>query len=498
MAKKSKKAKIIKFDPKDTAAIEKKPRTQPPWLYESENGKEHIFIPKLGQYILHKNKLMLVNTQGKETLYAYDQNRGVWSVKPQRYINHLVQSLLEKTNPKFWNRSNENAAVQYCLSQLSNGEHTYENTFGQEPKILFNFLDGVYDWSTMKLRRPQPDDYLTSQANYMLHPASLSIFGEPKPANPTRTDQAFKQWFGENAQTMKEFIGYCFYPSYEPIQAIVILKGKGGDGKSSFANYLASLIGVNLTSGVSLKDLASQQEKNFSLGELAGKYLNVSAELSDTNHKLLDTATLKALSGNDRINMPVKNQPDRIATSYAKLLILTNELVSFRDTSKGWRRRLFIIDFHSINLTAKEWKAMKKQLLEERGIFVQECIHLAKKAIDKGELTKTPSIRKNVNEWLIENDPIQQFLDECCQIDARSSEDKTFIYDNYKIWCKESGYFPKAKGQFTRALKDKGIKDKRTTISVGGKKEDKNLYLGIKYIGWVSPKDYSDLTRTFN
>ncbi|MDB6255191.1 DUF5906 domain-containing protein, partial [Lactobacillus amylovorus] len=210
---------------------------------------------------------------------------------------------------------------------------------------------------------------------------------------------------------MKEFIGYCFYPSYEPIQCIFILKGDGGDGKSKFSNFLKDLLGKESVSHIGLKDLASNKENNFKLSELFHKNLNISAELKDTPENL-NTAILKQLSGNDSNNSSVKGQKDLDFISYAKLLIHTNELVTFRDTSKGWRRRIFIIDFHSISNFEKtiDWSKIEK----EYGAFVYQCILLANEAIKRKALTSTDSILNNRNEWIHSNDPLQSFIDECC------------------------------------------------------------------------------------
>ena len=67
------------------------------------------------------------------------------------------------------------------------------------------------------------------------------------------------------------------------------------------------------------------------------------------------------------------------------------------DTAKSWGRRVVVVDFNSI----KDYKNLDwNKINEERGAFAYKCIHLAKEAIKRGELTSTSSIENKRKKWV--------------------------------------------------------------------------------------------------
>lgn len=92
---------------------------------------------------------------------------------------------------------------------------------------------------------------------------------------------------GENITPIKEFIGYAFYPSYKPIQAFIMIISNGGDGKTTFANYLQKMLGKENVAHVSLENLSDDRSNNFSLSERLGKYLNIHDDISKSFIKTL-------------------------------------------------------------------------------------------------------------------------------------------------------------------------------------------------------------------
>lgn len=435
----------------------------PRWIYFSDKKKEKkkVNVPLLGEEILNNYIFLISENKDKEAFYEYQPATGIYIERPKNYIKTVVHEYLVQY--RVWKQSIELQTYQFILGGLK--RELFINTFGKNPKMIFNFKNGVFDWSTMKLRKHSPNDYFTTSANYDLDMTNSNKAPE--------TNKYFELVFGENAKTMKEFVGYCFYPSYEPIQAIIILLGSGGDGKSTFARYLTNLVDKSNTSNISLKDLASNKENNFKLSELYHKSLNISAELKDTTNNL-NTAIIKQLSGGDNNNASVKGKDDLNFPNYAKLLIHTNELVTFRDTSKGWRRRIFVINFHSIpNFEqAINWQNIK----EEYGAFVYQCIQLANEAIKRKDLTTTNSILKNRSEWIKSNDPLQSFIDECCYKGTKETVNKKDLINAYRNWCFENGYNPLGSQKLKSKLKEKHIYEHDSNFQIADSTKREHIY----------------------
>lgn len=232
-----------------------------------------------------------------------------------------------------------------------------------------------------------------------------------------------------------EFIGYAFYPSYEPIQAFIMIISSGGDGKTTFANYLQRLLGKENVAHVSLENLTDDMSNNFSLSELAGKYLNIHDDISKSFIK--NPAAIKNLTGGGEMNAPVKNKSDITFSNHAKLLFIGNEEPSFSDTSNGFKRRANIVHFNRIENFDQVIDT--KKIEKERGKFVYLCIYLAKKAIANHTLTQTVLITKTRNKWLTDNDQVQQFIDDnYIQVEGKNVNQSS-LYQAYKSWCEDNG-----------------------------------------------------------
>jgi putative DNA primase/helicase len=284
----------------------------------------------------------------------------------------------------------------------------------------------------------------------------------------------------ENITPMMEFIGYMFYPRYEPIQAFLMLIGKGGDGKTTFANYLSNLLVKSNVAHVPIENLTDDKSNNFSLSELYGKWLNIHADISKAF--IRNPSALKNLTGNDDINAPVKNQKDVIFKNHAKLLFIGNEEPSFSDTTEGFRRRVFIMTFNRIDDFKNQFSMDK--IKQERGKFVYTCIYYAKKAMDKGEFTETSSIKTTRNKWLSDNDLVQQFLDDNYIQEEGSKISQDNLYQDYREWSDENGTKTLSSIKFKNELERKGIVRNSKNIRKPDQRRQRIYY----YIG-LAPKN---------
>lgn len=443
----------------------------PSWAYRTKDGEKiKVDYEKLGKLILNENRFIFINNKGKENLYQYHKKGGFWSIEPKGKIKNVIASKLSAVRG-LWSIYTENIIYSYVSSHAKRLQ--LDETFNKPPKLAFNFKNGVFNWDTMQLEKHDPSYYFTSVVDYDLK-TNKNI---PTP----ETEKYFELFFQDASKTMKEAIGYSFYPSYKPIQEFIILYGKGGEGKSWFlSEYLTNLIGENNTSFVQLTELTTNKEVNFKISELQGKYLNISSELKDNEGYGLNTATLKRLTGNDKTSASVKGKNDINMQNYAKLFIATNELVSFSDNSNGFKRRIYIIDTYKINNFEKIIN--KKKLLAERSAFVYKCILLARDAMKRvapsghHEFTKTARIEALANKWFISNDPLQQFIDDCLIIDTNEKTNKRDMWQAYRNWCDDYSYKPLKPGKFKLKLEEKGIdyKAERPSKMVNGKQVKQN------------------------
>ncbi len=450
----------------------------PTWIKFYDDDKPKVIISKLGRTILNEHNFIIVENGTKEDFYEYNEVRGYWELRNIKSIKSVITELLNRHN--VWTDRVARDAFHFVSDSIKRVK--WIDTFGKKHGNYFNFKNGVWDWDAFKLQEHDPKYYFTSCVDYDLvvsdkYPDAQTVINSWKNRDDwLETEKWLALSVGENMQSMMEFIGYIFYPSYEPIQLFVILLSPGGDGKTTLMNHLTTLVGYENTSFVSLIDLADKRPNNFSHSELYNKYLNEYDDIS--NVYIPDTTVLQKLTGGSSITAPVKNRPGVTLFNYAKLLFASNDLPSFSNTTNAFLRRINVIKFFKINNFEQTIDMTKVK--KERGEFVYKCMVLARDAMKRKEIKQTESIIAQRNNWIEDNDPIKQFINEDCTLAATKEVDEQDLYGAYKVWCIKNNFKPVSKTKFKKELENKGIFRSIENKRIDGKKRKRRyFYKGI-------------------
>ena len=450
----------------------------PTWIKFYDDDKPKVIISKLGRTILNEHNFIIVENGNKEDFYEYNEVRGYWELRNIKSIKSVITELLNRHN--VWTDRVARDAFHFVSDSIKRVK--WIDTFGKKHGNYFNFKNGVWDWDAFKLQEHAPKYYFTSCVDYDLvvsdkYPDAQTVINSWKNRdNWLETEKWLALSVGENMQSMMEFIGYIFYPSYEPIQLFVILLSPGGDGKTTLMNHLTTLVGYENTSFVSLIDLADKRPNNFSHSELYNKYLNEYDDIS--NVYIPDTTVLQKLTGGSSITAPVKNRPGVTLFNYAKLLFASNDLPSFSNTTNAFLRRINVIKFFKINNFEQTIDMTKVK--KERGEFVYKCMVLARDAMKRKEIKQTESIIAQRNNWIEDNDPIKQFINEDCTLAATKEVDEQDLYSAYKVWCIKNNFKPVSKTKFKKELENKGIFRSVENKRIDGEKRKRRyFYKGI-------------------
>ena len=470
---------------------------KPDWIeYDKETGKaKGVSAARLGKYVysLNKAKWLLV-ADGKENEFwvyrdlarkvantSHTVVQKVWQPACLDVVRAEVHKQLKHYN--LWTAKREKDATTYISGELLTNIKEKSETVGATNPHEVLALDGVLRFDekgNITVVENSPAAYFTDFVTYKVK----DIKKAPE------TDRWFQETFGTSALTVKQYIGYMFFTTYKYFQAYIILVAPGGDGKSTTINYINSLLPESEVSHISLQALTASEKssKNFSLSGLRNKRLNSRNDITDDF--IQDASMLKTLTGNDPIYASVKFHEDTSFINHAKLIFACNSLPEFRDTSKGFNRRAYIITTHGINGFSKKYDM--KAILQERGAFIKECIKAfcdrmqdqAKKAdVKEWQLYRDEQTIANSVEWSVSNDQVQQFLDECAYPQSEAKGAKRALdttYCAYVNWTKNSGVKPLGKKKFNDQLREKGFKDHRTTRK------------GRSFRYWENLKLYSD------
>ena len=474
---------------------------KPDWIeYDKETGKaKGVSAARLGEYVysLNRAKWLLV-ADGKENEFwvyrdlarkvantSHTVVQKVWQPACLDVVRAEVHKQLKHYN--LWTAKREKDATTYISGELLTNIKEKSETVGATNPHEVLALDGVLRFDekgNITVVENSPAAYFTDFVTYKVK----DIKKAPE------TDRWFQETFGTSALTVKQYIGYMFFTTYKYFQAYISLVAPGGGGKSSTSNYLNSLLPESEVSHISLQALTASEKssKNFSLSGLRNKRLNSRNDITDDF--IQDASMLKTLTGNDPIYASVKFHEDTSFINHAKLIFACNSLPEFRDTSKGFNRRAYIITTHGINGFSKKYDM--KAILQERGAFIKECIKAfcdrmqdqAKKAdVKEWKLYRDKQTIANSADWSISNDYVQQFLDECAYPQSEAKGEKRALdttYFAYVNWTKNSGVKPLGKKKFNDQLREKGFKDHRTTRK------------GRSFRYWENLKLYSDSGNT--
>lgn len=404
----------------------------PPYLYKNNRGVIKIIPVKLGQMILANDKYLRIQSGDDLTLYRYSDNTGLWEKMTLDKLRSAISGLVVD----YWSNKEVLETAKYILdiAPVKDASDTIDNV---DPYQV-HFLNGVFDLRTGEMKPHSPDNYLFHGRKYAIN----TLDG----ATPL-TDA----WLDESLRDAKpfimEYIGFCFYRSYENLQKFAILLSEGGDGKSTFFNWLRDLVGPENTSTVRLSDLTNPDSR-FTIARLQYKNLNYYADIGGNSIK--EPALIKGITGNDAMDAENKGENAKTIRPYAKQFYGANQLPSFKDTSNGFGRRPCIVAFHSIPDFQERYD--KKALYAEQPAFVYKCLQEFRKVLERGYFSETEEMDRLRKEWLGDNNIVQEFLDECCILGSELYTKKVYLYDAYKRYCFTNGYKPLSNQKFKREL----------------------------------------------
>lgn len=273
-------------------------------------------------------------------------------------------------------------------------------------------------------------------------------------------DALITSWVGEeHLQTMYELLAYCTYRGY-PIHRIFCFVGSGANGKTRFIKIIEKFVGDTNKSSVSLKKLIGN---NFAIYPLYRKLVCFVGET--THHKLESTDILKALSGEDPVDFEAKGRTGFTGTSYAKLIVGTNVLPPSVDTSVGWYRRWFIVQFPN---EFQEGEDVLKRIPDaEYSALARKCVVLLPQVLARGSFSSEGTWEQRQEKYVEQSNPIKIFLEEGYLRDMDANIPYSECYLEYLSFLSRKRLRRVSKKDFTSSLEDEGLETQRKSVRDG-------------------------------
>ena len=242
----------------------------------------------------------------------------------------------------------------------------------------------------------------------------------------------------EDIPTLQEFMGYCLIPSTKG-QKMLIITGKGGEGKSRIGLVLRALLGKNMNTG----SIAKVETNPFARADLEHQLLLVDDDMK--LEALPQTNNIKAIvTAELPMDLEKKGKQSYQGQLYVRFLGLGNgTLNSLYDRSVGFFRRQII-------LVAKERPENRvdnpylaeEMCAEAEGIFLWALEGLRRLIANNYCFTISGQALENMRAAVADGNNAIEFMQSTGYISfepnaAASSRD---LYAAYKLWCEENAY----------------------------------------------------------
>ncbi len=342
-----------------------------------------------------------------------------------------------------------------AIELLKERTKTSEDQLNPKVLSLVNVENGMLDWQTGKLL-PHSADYLST---FQIH-ASWN----PDVKSPV-VDQFLRDVFPEDALPLaEELLGHLLLPTTRHQKAFMLL-GSGANGKSTFLNLLASFLGAEHISRISLQDLCGNR---FALAELQGKLTNIYPDLP--SKALEQTDTFKAIVTGDSIKAERKFQHPFNIKPIARLLFSANELPRSNDSTYAFFRRWVIIPFCNVFDGNKADKNILEKLTtaEGKSALLNKAIEGLKRLEERQGFSECPSILKTTEQYRKQCDSAYEYIQERLERRVGTKLSKDEVYRNYRAWCMDRGIYQVGQTSFNTKLVDTlGVKESRPTTADG-------------------------------
>lgn len=273
----------------------------------------------------------------------------------------------------------------------------------------------------------------------------------------------------EDILTLQEFIGYCFIPSTKG-QKMLMLTGKGGEGKSRIGVVLRALLGTNMKTG----SVAKVETSNFARADLEHELLMLDDDMK--LEALPQTNNIKAIiTAELPMDLERKRQQSYQGDLYVRFIGLGNGVLqALHDRSVGFFRRQIILTTKEKDPNRKDDPYIaEKMTAEAEGIFLWALEGLHRLIANDFRFTLSQSALDNLNDAVSDGNNIIDFLASEGYIRFRADYEARSknLYAVYKQWCDDNALnslSQKSFGSFLKQNESRYNLEYTNKVNIGG------------------------------
>ena len=254
----------------------------------------------------------------------------------------------------------------------------------------------------------------------------------------------------EDIPTLQEFLGYCLLPTTKG-QKMLMLIGKGGEGKSRIGLVMRSLLGdsMNTTS------IQKVESNRFSRADLENKLLMVDDDMDMS--ALPKTNYIKSIVTSEcKMDMERKGVQSYQSQLYVRFLCFGNgALTALHDKSDGFFRRQIILTTRDKPADRFDDPFLAEKLIAEKeGIFLWMLEGLRRLIANHYHFTISQRAKDNISSAVRDANNILDFLDSEGYVAFKADYEASTknLYAAYKRWCEDNAENPLSPKSFANQL----------------------------------------------
>ena len=377
----------------------------------------------------------------------YDKLKGTVSSGVAKKVDNILEVLRSEAYL-------EDLPVQTDRIHVANGTLFLDGTFTEEKEYCRNRLPVTYAAET-----PEPTRWF-QYLHELLH--------------------------DEDIPTVQEYMGYCLIPTTKA-QKMLMIVGRGGEGKSRIGAVLRAILGDNMVNG----NLNKVETNRFARADLEHMLVMVDDDmkleaLPQTNYiKTIITAELP-------LDLEKKSQQSYQAEIYCRFIGFGNgPMQALYDRTDGFFRRQIILTTRPKDKNRVDDPFLSEKLIAEMdGIFPWMLEGLKRLIVNNYEFTISPRARENMKMAVSDGNNIVEFMasEGYIRLKADMEVSTKDVYAVYKIWCEDNSLKPLSEKSFSSFLhenEDRYNLEATNNIYIGGGRRVRG-FLGIELL--VKPR----------
>ncbi len=258
-------------------------------------------------------------------------------------------------------------------------------------------------------------------------------------------------FYEEDVKALQEFLGYTFLPTNKG-QAMLIIIGRGGEGKSQIGIVLHEILGNSMNFG-SIQKLAGNR---FYPASQEGMLLLLDDDMG--TDALTDTGVIKSIiTATGGFDLERKGKQSVQGRLYVRLIALSNAaLSSLYDKSEAFYRRQLVILVKDKPKDRKDDPNIAEEMCREKeGIFLW-CFEGLQRLIGQDyQFSVSPRMKANLEQIRRDADTVLDFYESEGYIRFEENTHATSVqlYRAYRRFCDDNAMAPVSQTTFTRRMK---------------------------------------------